>query len=83
MNFTVEVTVMPLDAILDPQGKAVESGLANMGLKSISNVRIGKCIKFKVSATSKAEAETAVKEACDKLLHNPVIEQYSFVISEA
>jgi phosphoribosylformylglycinamidine synthase len=83
MNFTVEVTVMPLDAILDPQGKAVESGLANMGMQGISNVRIGKTIKFKISADNKSAAEKTVTETCEKLLHNPVMEQYSFVITEA
>jgi phosphoribosylformylglycinamidine synthase PurS subunit len=83
MNFKVEVTVMPLDAILDPQGKAVESGLKNMGINGVSNVRIGKCIRFALQASSKDEAELITKNTCEKLLHNPVMEQYSFVVTEA
>ena len=74
---------MPIKGLLDPQGKAVNASLHNMGLNAINNVRIGKEITMEVEATDKAAAETQVKEACDKLLHNAVMEEYSFVLSEA
>ena len=82
MEFTAEIDVMPLDALLDPQGKAVGSGLNNLGLNEISNVRIGKHITMTVEAADKKTAESKVEEACKKLLANPVMEKYSFKVSE-
>ncbi|MEY2963161.1 MAG: phosphoribosylformylglycinamidine synthase subunit PurS [Bacteroidota bacterium] len=78
MTFTAEINVMPLKALLDPQGKTVGANLKNIGLDSLSNVRIGKHITLEVEANSKDEAEALVKEACEKLLINPVMESYDF-----
>lgn len=83
MLFKASIQVMPIKGLLDPQGKAVNASLHNMGLNAINNVRIGKEITMEIEATDKAVAETQVKEACDKLLHNAVMEEYSFVLSEA
>lgn len=81
MIYTVEINVMPLKELLDPQGKAVEHGLHNLGF-SMSNVRIGKHITLKIEADSKEAAIAKVEEACKKLLHNQVMEYYEFVVSE-
>lgn len=81
MQFTAEINVMPLKELLDPQGKAVEQGLHNLGFQS-SNVRIGKHITLKIEAASKEDAAVKVEEACKKLLHNPVMEYYEFTVSE-
>jgi phosphoribosylformylglycinamidine synthase PurS subunit len=78
MTFTAEIDVMPLKALLDPQGKTVGANLKNIGLDSLSNVRIGKHITLEVEADSKEAAEAMVKEACEKLLINPVMEHYEF-----
>lgn len=83
MKFKAEVDIMPLDALLDPQGKAVEMGLDNLGLKAIEQVRIGKHITFHVEAGSKAEAEKLTEEACAKLLANKVMERYAYTLTEA
>ena len=56
MTYTVQVKVMPLKELLDPQGKAVMGGLSNLGIKEISDVRIGKNITLQVDA---ADEETA------------------------
>ncbi len=80
MEFTAAIDIMPLDALLDPQGKAVTSSMSNLGLSEITNVRIGKHITLKVTAASKAEAEQKVDEACKKLLANQIMEKYSFTI---
>ena len=53
MKFTAEINVMPLKALLDPQGKAVSHGLKNMGLSEIENVRIGKHITLEIEAATK------------------------------
>lgn len=81
MKYTAEIDVMPHKALLDPQGKAVGANLNNIGLGSLTNVRIGKHITMEVEAGSEAEAETMVKEACEKLLINPVMEGYQFKLS--
>lgn len=82
MKFTAEIDVMPLKALLDPQGKAVAHGLKNMGLNEMENVRIGKHITLEVEATSKEAAEEKVDTACKKLLANPIMEGYHFVLNE-
>lgn len=81
MTFKAEIDVMPLEALLDPQGKAVGSGLKNMGLNNFSDVRVGKHITLKVEAADEQEARTAVEEACSKLLANPVMEFFRFEIT--
>ena len=78
MKFIAEINIMPQKALLDPQGKAVSANLKNIGLDACSNVRIGKHITVEVQASSTTEAESLIKEACEKLLINPVMEAYEF-----
>lgn len=82
MKFLAEIKVMPHRELLDPQGKAVNNGLHNMGLNGIENVRIGKNIQLSIEANNQAEAEAQTKEACDKLLVNKIMEQYTFTLSQ-
>jgi phosphoribosylformylglycinamidine synthase subunit PurS len=81
MKFTVQVTVMPLKELLDPQGKAVMTGLGNLGLQSIEDVRIGKNISLQVEANSAEEAKKIAEEASKKLLANPVMEYFEITAS--
>jgi phosphoribosylformylglycinamidine synthase len=80
MKFNVQVKVMPLKELLDPQGKAVMTGLGNLGFKNVGNVRIGKNISLEVDAPSKEEAQKIAEEASKKLLANPVMEYYEIEI---
>jgi phosphoribosylformylglycinamidine synthase subunit PurS len=80
MIFTAQVKVMPLKELLDPQGKAVMGGLGSLGLKSITDVRIGKNISLLVEASSAIEAKTIAEEAAKKLLANPVMEMFEITI---
>ncbi|MFN3342672.1 MAG: phosphoribosylformylglycinamidine synthase subunit PurS [Flavobacteriales bacterium] len=82
MKFKAEIDVMPHDALLDPQGKAVSNSMKNLNLSQITNVRIGKHMTLHVDASNKEEAGKLVYEACKKLLHNPIMESYRFTISE-
>lgn len=82
MKFKAEIDVMPLDALLDPQGKAVTNSMQNIGLPEISNVRIGRHIRLFIDAASKAEADQKTEEACKKLLSNQIMESYTFEITE-
>lgn len=83
MLFKASIQVMPIKGLLDPQGKAVNASLHNMGLTGIDNVRIGKEITMEVEAADEANAKMQVEEACNKLLHNAVMEEYTYVISPA
>ena len=56
MKFSIQVTVMPLKELLDPQGKTVMTGLTNLGLKNIEDVRIGKNISLQIEANTIEEA---------------------------
>ena len=74
MKFKAEIDVMPLDALLDPQGKAVTNSLVNIGLPEIDGVRIGKHIRLFIDANDQSAAEQTVDDACKKLLANQIME---------
>jgi phosphoribosylformylglycinamidine synthase PurS subunit len=76
MSYTVQVKVMPLKDLLDPQGKAVKGGLTNLGLKGVEDIRIGKNITLQIEAESADAAKAIADEAAKKLLANPVMEYY-------
>ena len=76
MRYQVQINIMPLKALLDPQGKAVTSSMKNIGINTIENVRIGKHITLEVEAENENEAKTTVEKACNELLHNPIMESY-------
>ncbi|MGN6540202.1 MAG: phosphoribosylformylglycinamidine synthase subunit PurS [Ginsengibacter sp.] len=81
MNFVAEIKIMPLKELLDPQGKAVLVGLANLGIKSVKDVRIGKHIQLHLEANSAEEARAIAQEASERLLANPVMEEFTISIS--
>ncbi len=78
MKFQAEIDVMPLKALLDPQGKLVTSTLQNMGYKGVDNVRIGKHISLEIEAKDEKQARQLIDEACKKILSNPIMESYEF-----
>lgn len=82
MKFKAEIDVMPLDALLDPQGKAVSGSMKNIGLETVTGVRIGKHVRLFVDANSKSEAELKVEEACKKLLANQIMESFDYTLTE-
>lgn len=71
---TIQITLRP--SILDPQGKATHHALENLGHKQVREVRIGKRIDLVVDTENEKEAHAIVTDACDKLLANPVMEDY-------
>jgi phosphoribosylformylglycinamidine synthase subunit PurS len=80
MIHTVQVKVMPLKDLLDPQGKAVMGGLKNLGISGVEDVRIGKVIHLQVEAETKEAAAEIANEAASKLLANQVMEMYEVVV---
>jgi len=82
MRFKAEIDVMPLDALLDPQGKAVTSSMKNIGLSAIEGVRIGRHVRLFVEASDKSAADAMVDDACKKLVANQIMESYYYTIEE-
>ena len=81
MIFTVQIKVMPLKDLLDPQGKAVLGGLQNLGLNNVTDVRIGKHIDLQIEADNKESALASAEDAAKKLLANAVMEVYEITVS--
>jgi phosphoribosylformylglycinamidine synthase subunit PurS len=82
MKYSIQVKVMPLKELLDPQGKAVMTGLGNLGLNQVEDVRIGKNISLVVEASSEEEAGKIAEDAAKKLLANPVMEYFEISVSQ-
>jgi phosphoribosylformylglycinamidine synthase len=73
---------MPRDGLLDPQGQAVEHALTALGFEEAGAVRVGRAIELAVVAGSRDEAEAKARQMCDKLLANPVTEDYLLEVEE-
>ena len=78
----VKIFISLRHGVLDPQGKAIERSLHTLGYQEVSEVRMGKYIELDLSAPSREAAALRIREMCDKLLANPVIEDYRFEISD-
>ncbi|MCZ6623573.1 MAG: phosphoribosylformylglycinamidine synthase subunit PurS [Deltaproteobacteria bacterium] len=78
----VKIFVSFKDGVLDPQGKAVERSLHTLGYREVQEVRMGKYLELNLDVPSRKEAEVRLREMCEKLLANPVIEDYHFEIQE-
>ena len=81
MTYTVQIKVMPLKELLDPQGKAVKGGLENLGLSGVEDVRVGKNITLQVSADTADKAREIAEVASQKLLANPVMEYFEVTVN--
>jgi phosphoribosylformylglycinamidine synthase subunit PurS len=77
----VKIFVSLKNGVLDPQGKAIERSLHSLGYNEAHDVRVGKYLELEVDAASRADVEIRIREMCDKLLANTVIEDYRFEIS--
>jgi phosphoribosylformylglycinamidine synthase subunit PurS len=75
-----KIVVTPKKAVLDPQGKTVQTALAHMGYTDIGSVRVGKYLEIELTGTDKDTARKQIDDACHKILSNPVIEDYRFEI---
>jgi phosphoribosylformylglycinamidine synthase subunit PurS len=81
MTYTVQIKVMPLKELLDPQGKAVMGGLSNLGLAGVEDVRVGKNITLQINADSSEKAKAIAEEASKKLLANAVMEYFEIEVN--
>ncbi len=82
MEFTAEVYVTLKPSILDPQGSAVGSTLSDLGYTEIHEVRVGKYLTLNFEAQDQERAQQQLNELCQRILSNPVIEDYRFKVVE-
>lgn len=78
--YLAKIKVTLRKSILDPQGKTVEHSIQSLGYKNVKDTRIGKYIELKLDASSQEEANKVTEEVCNKLLANPVMEDYDYEI---
>ena len=79
MKAKVKVTLK--NGVLDPQGKAIEGALGSMGFSGVNSVRQGKFFEVDLAETDKAKAQAALKQMCEKLIANTVIENYEIELA--
>ena len=79
-KFSIEVRVMPRRALLDPQGQAVEHALGALGFPAVSDVRVGKALTLELDRADRAQAERDARTMCERLLANPVTEDFTLSV---
>lgn len=79
--YKVKVYVTLKESVLDPQGTAVKHSLQSLGYQEVSDVRIGKYMELAIEKSDRS-IDDVVNEICDKLLANPVIENYRYEVEE-
>lgn len=82
-RFEIEVRVMPRAALLDPQGQAIEHALAALGFERVDGVRVGRALVLGVDRPTRAAAEHDARSMCERLLANPVTEDFTVAVREA
>ncbi len=80
--FLAKVFVTLKPTVNDPQGLTVLGGLKTLGFASVESVRLGKYLEVKIDETDRTRAETLAAEMCQKLLANPVIEEFRCELEE-
>ncbi len=75
-----KIVILPKKAVLDPQGKTVQGALKHMGFEGIGSVHVGKYLEIELENGDPEKARQVIDQACHKILSNPVIEDYRFVI---
>lgn len=75
-SFKVSLHIVPRRGLLDPQGKAVADALHTLGFQSVEDVHVGRHVIVELKAPSAADAEKAARAMCEKLLANPVTEDF-------
>jgi phosphoribosylformylglycinamidine synthase len=83
MIFQVQIKVMPLKDLLDPQGKAVLGGLHNLGMTGVQDVRVGKHITLQIDADNETTAREMAEKASKQLLANAVMEYFEIEFVKA
>jgi phosphoribosylformylglycinamidine synthase PurS subunit len=82
MKATVTVELKP--SVLDPQGKAIEHSLTSLGFGGVEDVRVGKMFRISLADTgqTRADVESQLRQMCERLLANTVMEKFSYTLDE-
>ena len=83
MIFHAEAIITPREGVIDTQGKAVEKTLTHLGYKGLEEVRVGRIVTMRIEAENSGAAAEAVKNMCQDLLANDLIETYKISVREA
>jgi phosphoribosylformylglycinamidine synthase len=83
MRFRARVRVMPRPSILDPQGQAVARALGELGFSGVAGVRVGRTVELELEAASAEAARAGALKMCERLLANPVTEDFALDAVEA
>lgn len=83
MIFHAEAIITPREGVLDTQGKAVEKTLTHLGYKGLKEVRVGRIVTMRIEAENSGAAAEAVKNMCQDLLANDLVETYKISVREA
>jgi phosphoribosylformylglycinamidine synthase subunit PurS len=81
MNFDVVVEVLLREGVADPQGATIERALPALGFDGVSDVTVGKSIRFRLSGPDEAAARAEVDDLCHRFLSNPVIEDATVTLT--
>jgi phosphoribosylformylglycinamidine synthase len=81
VKYRIHVRIMPRGGLLDPAGQAVEHALSALGFKEAGNVHLGRAIEIDLESTSAAAALERARAMCDRLLANPVTEDYTVEVA--
>jgi phosphoribosylformylglycinamidine synthase len=82
VRFSVVVEVQLRDGVADPQGATIERSLPHLGFDGVTDVRVGKCIRFTIDSDDEVAARHEIEELCARFLANPVIESTEFRVDE-
>ncbi len=80
--FLVKVHTFPKAGVLDPQGNAIETAISDFGFDHVERIQTGKYFKVEINTSDMSGAEKIAKELCQKILVNPVLEDYEFEVVE-
>lgn len=82
-QYSVQIRVTPRPGILDPEGETIGRALGALGYEGASNVRAGRLITLRLDAADANAARTAATEMCERLIANPIIEDYTVQVEES
>lgn len=82
-EYVVQVRVTPRPGILDPEGETIGRALATLGYEGVDEVRAGRLVTLRIAAEGPDEARATVAEMCEKLIANPIIEDYAILVEPA
>ncbi len=83
MSYKAQVHVSLKKSVLDPQGKTVLHALGTLGFKEARDIRVGKYFEVALEAADEKKAEESLRKICERVLINPVIEEYSFTLTKS